>query len=249
MMMKVRVWITLAVALVVGSAAMAQRGLPPNPFLVRPVNSLEQLIEQVKKEPVVMSRYCRHFQLTPEALLEMLSSLKAGRLTSDGEYEVFNVPAKTGVIRSRILKLRKGERVFVDRSGTPVILMVCGNPMARLDSTDVGSIALDITGASSLKAISLDTPADAVVDQVTVIEPVLPIAPDVAFAAPPAPGEGVTVTETSEAPFLAPIAFLPTALLAFGGTGGGNPIPEPATMITLGAGVALLAARAKRRRR
>jgi hypothetical protein len=77
----------------------------------------------------------------------------------------------------------------------------------------------------------------------------MPIAPDVAVAAPPAPGEGVTVNETNEAPFLAPIAFLPTALLAFGGNGGGNPIPEPATLITLASGVALLAARVRRRGR
>lgn len=249
-MKKVRVGLVALLALLGGVSALAQRGLPPNPFLVRPARGVDDLIKQVEQEPVVMSRYCRHFQLSPEALIEMLRGLKMGRLAEDKSYEVFNVPAKTGEIRSRVLHLRKGERVLVDAAGNPVILLICGNPMTRIDTTDAGAISVEVTGLAAAKPFDFRAPADDVVRQITVNEPGMPIAPDVAFATPPNPGEGISVTSESEAPFLAPIAFLPTVLLGLNaGGGGGNPIPEPATMISLGAGVALLVARAKRRRR
>lgn len=248
--MKARLCLITLVVLAGGVSAVAQHGLPPNPFLVRPVRGVDDLVKQVKKEPVVMSRYCRHFQLSPEALIQMLEGLKEGRLAEDKAYEVFNVPAKTGEIRSRVLHLRKGERVLVDKAGNPVILLVCGNPMTRLDKTDVGAVAVEVSGLAATKPFDFRAPADDVVRQITVSEPGMPIAPDVAFATPPTPGEGISVTTESEAPFLAPIAFLPTVLLGLNaGGGGGNPIPEPATMISLGAGLALLAARANRRRR
>lgn len=248
-MKKVRTGL-VAVLVVFGVSAFSQHGMPPNPFLVRPARSVDDLIKQVKEEPAVMSRYCRHFQLSPEALIQMLQGLKMGRLAEDKSYEVFNVPAKTGEIRSRVLHLRKGERVLVDEAGNPVILLICGNPMTRIDTTDSGAIAVEVTGLAATKPFDFRAPAEDVVRQVTVNEPAIPIAPDVAFATPPAPGEGISVTSESEAPFLAPIAFLPTVLLGLNaGGGGGNPIPEPATLISLGAGVALLAARAKRRRR
>jgi hypothetical protein len=237
--------IAVAAALV-ASVCFAQ--MPPNSFLVQPVTTVTALVAQVKTHPVVMDRYARHFQMTPDEVLTMLSGLHVETLKQDAYYEVLNVPAATGELRDKRILLKKGEKVFADKSGTPILCVKCGNPMVRTDVADAAQPAPMVS--KPLGAADLEVPKGAAVVQpdLQVLQPAAPTAPDVTFQAPPT-NPDVNTEIKGGAPFAGAVGLglLPTLLI--GVNSGSSPVPEPGTFLALGTGIALVALRLKRRAR
>lgn len=226
------------------AAAYAQ--MPPNSFLMSPARTTSELIRQVKNNPVVMDRFVRHFQMSPDAVIRMLSGLHVESLKEDAYYEVFNVPGSTGEIRSRKLLLKKGTKVFANAEGTPVLQAACGNAMMR---TDMASAAAPVTAMSSpIGPAGIQTGMPKGVEtNSSLLVPTGTAVPDVTFEQP-APGGGVVSTNQGGAPFIGAgaLGLLPALFLGLNG-GGTSTVPEPSTIVALCIGAGLVAARLRRR--
>lgn len=106
--------------------AYAQR-LPRNSFVNKPVYSTWQLVEHVKKDPVVAKRYMKHFGMQKDQLIRYLLTLRTARMPRTEMMQVYNVD-KWGIIRSRLLRVSKGTLVWIDPQNRPVLIRSCGNP-------------------------------------------------------------------------------------------------------------------------
>src|SRR5689334_9892892 len=87
-----------------------------NSFLERPVKSVADLVMQIRKDAHVRDRYMRHFGKTVDQLTSEFSKLHLGKLSSAGEYLVYNID-DLGVVHSKMLHLKAGTPVFMDASG------------------------------------------------------------------------------------------------------------------------------------
>lgn len=217
-----------------------------NSFIERPTPTLSDLVGQVKNDPKVASRYMRHFAMSKEDVIAMFSKLKLGRLPTDGVYLVYNVPGWEEV-RSRALFFRKGTLVWTDQSGNPIMKVSCGNPMVR--GSDIGIAAVS-TGVSLKPQLAYRDLVATKMPETSFIEST----PNLA-----APGEVETnaadvlpttpnVPSVSRAAFPALIFPLTAGLLLGLNKGDTNPVPEPCTMLVLGAGGAALIAKRKFRK-
>lgn len=104
--------------------------MPRGAFLRQPAHSAAQLASQIRRDPVVAARYERHFGV-PAAQFANYAQVQLGLrpLKSNGSYTVFFI-RKDGTIGSSVRRLRKGTAVFMHlRTGRPVLLAECGNPM------------------------------------------------------------------------------------------------------------------------
>ena len=102
--------------------------MEPHAFLNKPAKSTDQLISQVKSDPIVADRYVRHFAMTKKEVTAYFRTLKPTTLTADGSYDVYNV-LPNGKIRVRTFALKRGTSVFKDPAGMAVLKRSCGNPM------------------------------------------------------------------------------------------------------------------------
>ncbi|MBA3726714.1 MAG: PEP-CTERM sorting domain-containing protein [Armatimonadetes bacterium] len=227
--------ITAALVILVSSVCSAQR-LLPNSYIEKATPTVKALVAHVKNNPTVMDRYVRHFQMTPDEVIRFISSLKVGRLKQDTYFKVWNVPVATGELRQRTLLFKKGERFFFDSNGTPLIAVVCGNPIIRTDEADIPRLAPAVSGP--LEGIVVELPGVAPVQtEINLLQPETPApAPDV--IAPPRPPNAVPL-----------LGLLPALFFGINNGGGGGTIPEPSTIVMMGAGCAFLIGRARRRSR
>lgn len=251
--------------------AASWAAVPRNAFIARPAESRSALIAQLEKEAAVRDRYQRHFGMTYSELKAYFSTLTPGVLGSDGLYEVFNVP-KTGVLRSRILRLRKGTRVWKDSSGQAILMMICGNPLTRgpkkASTANPVALVTRLEERDGLRPFDGQEAPEVVVDLEPIVlltssepvEPVVEIQPNDVVANVPIVPDQPVVPATPTGPAVGALAgavpwfFAPgVAGLAVGlpfvvpGDGGGSaPVPEPATLLALGAGAALLVRRRSR---
>lgn len=238
-----------AVFAAIAVTATAQE-LEPNAFLVRPANTTSELVQQASTNQVVMSRYMRHFGMTRDEVIAYLKSLKLSTIKEDGAYLVYNTP-ESGEIRSRVLFYRKGTTVWVDESGNYILRASCGNPMVR--GTDFGKADQTETTAmrsvSSTRELVAEQPPGISTTSVTGMAVTPPIAEydaiviaELAPAAPMVPSEGAGQLVLPLAliiPFTAGILF---------NDQGGEPIPEPGSMLALGTGLAAFAAMRRRKK-
>jgi hypothetical protein len=233
-------------ALVLSLGAFAQR-VPPNSYLAKPVSTTSDLVRHVNSNPVVLSRYMRHFQMTQQQLIAFLSTLRVDTLMEATYFEIFGVP-KSGELKGRKRLLKRGEKIFVDANSVPILKWDCGNPLLRTDEADV-KIIIDVSAPSN--PVSLPTPEPEAVHSVSMFDPPAPVVPNIEFVAVPEEVGISTLDMASPEPPRIPgfIAFLPTAFMTFISTGGTDPIPEPATLLSLGAGCAYLIKRSRRSRR
>lgn len=229
--------------------------LLPRSFLVKPVWSVRELVEQIRKEPKVARRYERHFGIDAEWLADYFEkNLKLKPLSKSGTYLMYYYDEKKDKIGVRRSRLRKGSFVFVTADGTPVLFHLCGNPLTS---------SLPIRAAPAAKPAWLEA---MVLKPTPEMAPSLSLEPGLAEVAP----EVVTAPVVSELE-LPPIAELPpeglipvsdpagAALLPpkvealrrplpwfillpplAGGGGGPEPIPEPSAGLALLAGIGWL---------
>jgi hypothetical protein len=112
-----------------GAAAWGAR-MPRGSFLLAPAYSAAQLAAQVKAQVVVAQRFEKHFGVPAQAFASYVQTQLGLRpLARSGSYRVFFI-RKDGTIGSQVRRLKKGTAVFVHlRTGRPVLLAECGNPM------------------------------------------------------------------------------------------------------------------------
>lgn len=235
---------TLAVAII---AVAANARTDQNSFLNRPANTLRELINQIKTDNQVSSRFMRHFGMSKDEVIGMVSNFKLGRLPSDGVYVVYNVPSWEEV-RARALMMKKGTLVWTDQGGTPMLKASCGNPMAR--GTDIG-LAVATPGVKVVPntelrdLVVLHTPETSFIDETVSLASPSPVEMHAADVLPTTP----------QLPAAAPAALsgliIPiTAGLLLGiNHGDTNPVPEPCTIIVTGISVAGIIARRRLKNR
>jgi hypothetical protein len=215
-----------------------------NSFLNRPANTLSDLVSQVKNDNKVADRYMRHFGMTKTEVVDMFSSLKIGRLPQDGVYLVYNVPGWEEV-RSRALFFRKGTLVWTDQQGTPVMKVSCGNPMVRGSDIGVATVATGIRVQPNLayRDLVMETPETSFIEATPSVAAPGNVEVNAADVLPTTPN--VPQVSRSSFPYILPLGL--GALFGFN-NGSSPPVPEPCSMLVLGAGGAALVAARKRKK-
>jgi hypothetical protein len=193
----------------------------------------------------------RHFAMSEDELIAYLGTLELTRLPKSGTYTVYRMPEKgpnKGQLEATQQNLKKGELVFSEPNGTPVLLADCGNPLLKPEHPVIaGKSEPTLTRmASNLKEMG------AKLESVTERELVAVVPPDIPpiLPVPPVVPPTVITTGGEGGGTVLPVAglgILPALFLIGGGGGGSSPVPEPATMLAVGLGVSLVAIRKKRR--
>lgn len=248
--MRTRFTSLVACAALAALAGLAQaQQLEPNSFVKKPVTTTEALVQHVSTDSEVMSRFMRHFGMARDEVIAYLKSLRPGTVQEDGTYLIYNTP-ESGEIRARVLFYKKGTPVFVDENGNYILKMSCGNPMVR--GTDLAQVDQTETTAmrslTSIRDLSVSQPPGISTTSVTGMAVTPPIAEYDAIAIAEIEPAMPVMPETA-AQVIVPLGLL----IPFTGgilynDRGGEPIPEPASLIALGAGVAGLAALRRRRK-
>lgn len=242
--------------------------MPPNSYLVRPVNSARELAQQIRAEPVVAQRYARHFRQPAYAIADFFEkNLRLTKLERSGEFFVYYAPSDGQLLVKRRL-LPRGKEVFVLKSNNkPVLLKECGNPVTPAVNIPTSTVRAPAAPAM----VSTPAPApliaemtpQAVLPGVEIVEVPLEEAvaadlfppailseletlPEVAPEPPPAVVPAAVAPQVPIAPVAHAAnwwAMLPMLGLLFIPRGGGGPpevIPEPATWMMLTAGLGML---------
>jgi hypothetical protein len=241
-MTKFMLGMTLTVAVVAAQAKML-----PNSYIVRPAPSLSSLISQVKAERILRDRYQRHYGMTTEEVLAFLGTLHEVHLGQAGVFTVYNVPKATGELRMRVLKLKKGERVYADASGVPQVVGICGNPMNRgpKGSTSDSVVVADVVASGSDAILAMTEPMQLTGEQespmfVTNAEPSIPAEVIVNNHETVTPELPVLHSRNQAGLLLIPLALIGTYVV----TKKGHDVPvvpEPAPIVAMGLGIATIA--------
>jgi hypothetical protein len=247
----------MVVALSASLVGAAEAKLPRNSYITKPTPSKESFMKLIKNDKTVMDRYMRHFSMNREEVIDYMSKIKMTKLSQGGLYTVYNVPASTGELRSKLLKMKKGEPIWVDQFGQPLMVVICGNPMTRGPKNVVAydkspdPILADVAPApvrlgEEVVASSEATPIEP--DRtVAAYEPAMPQTPEVTN--PEGPNvvptvvQGIGTNRNNLGAFLlgVPLLALPTL-----NKGDRNPVPEPASALVLAAGAGLFIARRRK---
>ncbi|MFI5387610.1 MAG: hypothetical protein ACHQ50_15995 [Fimbriimonadales bacterium] len=228
-----RLFVPLVLASVAVSGALAQSNLPRNSYLDKRVNGVAELVRQVQSDPIVMDRYRRHFAMTSDEVESYFSSLRVGVLNKDGVYTVYGVPHTSGDFHAHLRLLKKGEPVFMESDGTPVLMLVCGNPLILGPKKPVTpNRVMTRTGPTEgMREITAD---------------VAPM-PSAGMPAPETPVVGAPVQPLYPAPSsnqnVLPLLLGLAGSIGFSHGHGPPPVPEPVSIVVLAGGIAAIAAR------
>lgn len=121
------------VAVAAGPAAAQRRHEPtgPDSFLEYQVESTDELVDVLRTNPTLRRRYARHFGVPESKAVDFVRrALVPHRLTESRDVTVYGV-TKSGRIYPVRTRLRKGTRVWANRSGKPILKWLCANPMTR----------------------------------------------------------------------------------------------------------------------
>ncbi|HWA82233.1 MAG TPA: DUF6777 domain-containing protein [Fimbriimonadaceae bacterium] len=221
------------------SAALGQSNPPRNSYLDKRVNSTSELVQQVQTNTAVMDRYRRHFAMTNEEVVTYLSSLRVSKLEKDGVYTVYGVPHASGDFHAHLRLLKKGEPVFVESDGTPVLQLVCGNPLILGPKKPVtpNPVATATGPVEGTREIPVEAPP-----AVSAVAPT-PATPEVGE-----PVQPVYPTPHSGSNPVAMLLGLAGAVGFFPHHHSPPPVPEPVSVVVLAGGLAALALRRRARK-
>lgn len=223
-------------------AAMARPDL--NAFINKSVNTTPQLVSQAKNDPEVMDRYMRHYGMTRAEVLQYLGSLKPDTLKEEGVYAIYSVP-EGGRIKLHMERLKKGHRIFASQDGEPQLVLKCGNPLTMGPKSVV---AINRTPVTTTEIVVEESPLEIMTQIESESEPLL--------ALQPAEPQYTLITPPDVDPIQIPVlggGFNPLPLALGGllfidtGSSSSNPVPEPMTMAVLGAGMAYIGMRKRRK--
>ncbi len=234
-----KIWICMAAVAANASIAVAQTD--PGAFLNRLCATTPSLIVHVKQDTKVMDRYARHFAMSESEVVTYLRSLSVSKTDEDGLYVVYGAP-ETGLLRSRVMKIKKGTKVWVDQTGEVVLLWHCGNPVTRGPSVpyDASKPVANPNGTSmdQLREVPLQAPTSTMQANMSILGepsiPEVPILPQTNLDIP-------IVTSSTNLGFLSVLPVL--GLIT--NTNPPNAIPEPATLAILCIGASGLIMRSR----
>ena len=214
-----------------------------NSFLVESARSTNELIEQVKSNSTIRDSYERHFQMTESQLYTYLRTLHPMRLEQDQVFTIYSVPPG-GELKAHTQRLKKGELVFVDMNGTPILRARCGNPLV---GAPPGVVPQEELSGPNAEMKPMETPVSTFIPAESVaVVPAPPVVPEEVVLATPPPTPVTTVASQSLPIF--PLLALPI----IGGSvhgGGGGAVPEPTTMFALATGASVLIARRRAKKK
>jgi hypothetical protein len=242
------------------SHANAPDGRPVrNSFVNHRVRNDAELIKHVQSDPVVADRYQRHFAMNRPTLLRYLGGLHRGTLARSGMYTIYSVP-EGGRLKMHVGRIEKGEPMFLDRSGQPVLVVKCGNPVVLGPSrARHGNFASVTTGEESgSRRYEPKMPDPVGVESLVAMAPAVPMPAEPELATvptgvamplqPSAPVATVPLGGSSSFSHLGSLLVMLPVVGSFQSAGDHtNPVPEPATLATLAVG-ALSVARRRRPR-
>lgn len=233
----------LVIALGMVVAAQARPDL--NAFLNNRAGNLTQLIAQVKRDPEVRDRFRRHFGMNDAELLAYLSTLRAQRMTKKGSYIVYSVPPD-GHIKAHVETYHPGTGMYVDITGTPILIAKCGNPLHRGPKGVIAENDVETAISQAIdKGRPMDgeaVPGDEIIDSSTIMIPETPLEPIIETEG------GRPIIIPVAAPVFSPwlLGLLGLGLIDIDTGGGGNGtdlVPEPAALAALGIGIVALTRR------
>lgn len=238
--------------------------VPRNSYIVRPVASVRDLANQIRTEPVVAQRYACHFGRSAYELADYFEkNLVLAKLERAETFNVYYAPPDNRLLVVR-KTLPKDTPVFVDKkTRKPVLKANCGNPLTPvvsiphqqvqtpatplLVSTPAPHLAQEVTlpevPTVELVELPLEEVVAADVLPTEVIAEVMPeLEPEpteVLAEAMPAPAEPMPpVVNRAGAPWW---LLIPVGGLLIRDQGDNlPPIPEPGSLMALGAGLGLL---------
>lgn len=229
-----------------------------NAFLNKSAKTTNALIAQVKSDPAVADRYARHYAMPKRDVVVFLSTLRPSTTDKDSVFTIYSVP-EDGRLKAHTEVVRRGTPVFSDLRGVPTLIMKCGNPLTRGPRQPEMPNENVVSLVEEEKIDLRDTTGDVIetIPDLDVLETIseprfsdLPEEPIVTNPGTTTPTQGRpnTISPTgggfSFAPFGVGLTILGGAL---GNKGGGSVVPEPGTFLALGAGIALVALRKRRR--
>jgi hypothetical protein len=209
----------------IACVAMARPDL--NAFLNKKATSTKQLVSQAQSDPEVMDRFMRHFSMTREEVLNFLGGLTPGKLENDSVFRIYSVP-NDGHVKVHIEKIKKGTGMFFTSSGSPALIMLCGNPVIPGADATLPLTPEAVDMSKPMRPVEIVTAPE---DQLTTefVQPGLPEFQSGGDALPIGSSIGAL-----------PAALAGLGAFAFVNHGGGSkhpPVPEPASMIALSVGV------------
>ncbi|MCC6485782.1 MAG: PEP-CTERM sorting domain-containing protein [Armatimonadetes bacterium] len=226
---------TLALA---PSISRAER-TPPGAFLRYRVQSAADASRQVVEDKTVAARYSEFYKSSPRQVSDAFADFRLVQLSKEWHGRVYFLGRGNRVI-SEMRTLNKGRWVYVDWKNNPVLDAACGNPLTTslprkprqvlappatsnplLLTAQGGDLLSMATAPAPVFAMDLAPLSILPETQVASIEPLI-----------------LASRGVSPLPFLVPLLF-------GGGGGGGNhndnpppPVPEPASIVMAGMGLA-----------
>lgn len=238
-----------------GVSSLAAARPDVNAFLNKPAVTTRALLAQIKTDKAVADRYCRHFAMNRADVLAYLSQMMPTRTRQDALYTIYSVP-EDGRLKAHTKIVRAGTPIFADITGKPALIMKCGNPLTKgprqpespneavADLVDEEKITLRDAAqdefASIPELVAEDTPLEPAVGELPAEE----TTPTVTQG-----GSPNQILPSGGNPFNLALGSIGMGAVILGSSlGGGSspPVPEPATIVAMAAGIAYLALRRRR---